>query len=116
MPLEVVREVASGLDAPVHRLADEFPTFFDENNAVALKAASLLPDFSISDELRDQAFAVNPPCRLEKVPSELSRDHEIWLDIGHNEAAIKTTFETIRTLYPDHAFTVLLGTSKQKDL
>ena len=72
----------------------------EENNQIA-KAAFNLLGIDLSEYQMAQALSANPPCRLEPVPEELRKGKQnIWLDIGHNEAAIEKALSTLSDLHP----------------
>ena len=86
-----------------------------ENSATAFIAAKLLQksNFAISDSSIDQGLNDTYwPCRLEIV----SREPLIILDGAHNPYSVEKMIQAIYDYYTFRNITIILGTSKDKDI
>jgi dihydrofolate synthase / folylpolyglutamate synthase len=84
--------------------------FYDEeNNAVAeLALAHLPPWYSLKPKAVEQALAIRPFCRFEKIG-------ETIFDVAHNPDAIFYLLQALHTFYPQSHFRFLVGFSKDKE-
>lgn len=106
-PRNPIEEIAEANKSPYFRVEGTFPSYEEENRAVAKRAMELL---KLSPQAIHEALPALPPCRMEEVKPG------IILDVGHNPDGLEQLFRSLRHKYPKHSFRVVCGLSKNKDL
>lgn len=106
-PRNPIEEIALACSSPYFRVEGSFPSYEDENRAVAQHAMELL---GVTPQAILEALPALPPCRMEEVKPG------IILDVAHNPDGLEQLFRSLRYKYPNHAFRVVCGLSKSKDL
>jgi dihydrofolate synthase/folylpolyglutamate synthase len=103
VPKEVVAPAASSLGCSLYAVSGHFPSFEEENRAIATAACkSLTVSLPIVDRI--------PPCRFEEVQPE------VILDVAHNPQALRRLFEQMELRYPARAIRVVAGFGRHKDV
>lgn len=100
---------AKELNCPIFA-SKKISYFYDEENKAVAELAldHLPPSFSLKPKAVEEALAVRPPCRFEKIGEGI-------FDVAHNPDAIFHLLQALHTFYPQSRFRFLVGFSKDKD-
>jgi dihydrofolate synthase / folylpolyglutamate synthase len=109
-PVGVFEAVASKVKSPLFQILGTFAHYEEENQAIALKALSLLP-FPLEKKSIDCGLMAVPPCRFEIVSTN---DPIVILDVAHNPDGLRRTFERLFHTFPGKKVRVLAAFSADK--
>ena len=100
---------AKELNCPIH-VSKKISYFYDdENSAIAeLILRQLALSFTLSSTAVEQALAIRPPCRFERIGGAV-------FDVAHNPNAIFYLLQALHTFFPHAPFRFLVGFSKDKE-
>ncbi len=91
----------------------EFESYDQENQAIAKEGMSFLKKyFSLSDLAIKQALPAKPPVRYEKI---FYQQHELILDMSHNEDGLRRLFSQITIEYPHRPKIVFTSAAANHD-
>lgn len=92
-------EKAKEMKAPVFQVTGEYESYDEENQAIAKRALELVQNhFNVPKELASKALQKKPPCRFQK---EKLLNHEVILDVSHNEDGLRRFFYEVSSKYLD---------------
>lgn len=110
VPKKEIEPVAIQNRASLTQVTGSFPTFDEENSAIA-KAA--LNHLGIEKRFIQTGCLARPPCRIQEMARE---PHPIVLDVAHNPNGLTALFKSLNHLYPDQKFACIVGLSDSKDI
>jgi dihydrofolate synthase/folylpolyglutamate synthase len=105
-----IAEAAHKKRCPILAVEGAFPTFDEENNAIARRAMECL---ALPAQAIDAALPARPPCRMEEVYSSLL-PYPVLLDVAHNPDGLQALFRSLPEKYRNPS--VILGLSTSKDI
>lgn len=106
-PQNLFADIAAANKSPFFWVEGTFPSYEEENCAVAKRAMELL---GIEPQAIQAGLPALPPCRMEEVKPG------IILDVGHNPDGLERLFCSLRHKYPNSSMRVVCALSKNKDL
>lgn len=112
VPIDPIQKTALKKDSPLFKVEGNFDTFDEENSAIAKKALEYL---RVKKQKILGAIAKRPPCRIETF-TETAYSFPVVLDVAHNPDGLTRLFKSLKTLFPQDRFSVILGLSKSKDI
>lgn len=93
---------------PFTQIEGSFPTYDEENSAIASAA---LTHLGIDSRCIQEGCLARPPCRIEEV-----KNTPIILDVAHNPDGMTALFKSLEHLYPNQKFASIVGLSASKDI
>jgi dihydrofolate synthase/folylpolyglutamate synthase len=104
-----VYDRAKELHCPLF-VSKKISDFYDEENKAIAELAlrNLPPSFLLKEVAVEQALAIRPPCRFEKIGKAI-------FDVAHNPDAIFYLLQALHTFYPQSRFRFLVGFCKDKE-
>lgn len=112
VPIDPIQKVAKEKDSPLFKVEGDFATFDEENGAIAKRALTYL---QVEKNAIEQAMQKRPPCRIE-VLTKTAHPFPVILDVAHNPDGLSRLFKSLKVLFPNAHFPVILGLSKSKDI
>lgn len=119
LPKQLLEGIAKTRNSPCVYVSGGFPTFEEENCAIAKAALELL---NVPISAIKKGLAERMPCRLEiftRSELPLWKDafpEAVILDVAHNPDGLLHLFEAIGNKYPGKPLRALFGISKTKDI
>ncbi len=106
-----ILHVAKEKKSPVLHADVLCSSFYDEENRQTAKCAlrALQGKFRLKEEAIEKALALRPPCRFEKVGTE------IVLDVAHNPPAFERLADAVKIHFPGKKVRFFLAFSEDKD-
>ncbi|MFZ0566113.1 MAG: Mur ligase family protein [Chlamydiales bacterium] len=111
-PFPLFKKIAAEKNSPLFQVKGFFAHYEEENRAISHQAISLLP-YPFESKSIQQGLKSVPPCRFEYI------DHDglpLILDVGHNPAALESTFRRISLLFKEKLISVLAAFSEGKEV
>lgn len=110
---EIIQKTADALKASLIKVEGSYPTYEQENTAIAKSALDVLKN-SINLPLSaiEAGLKTNPINRMQIINQEIT----IILDVAHNPDGIKELLKSVSSLYPNREIECVCGFSKGKDV
>lgn len=108
-----IYRVAEEKGAKILKTEGTFLSYDDENIAICSKAIDHLKIyFEFKKSAIDKALQERPLCRLEK---NRFLEHEVLLDISHNQEGLRRLFQGLKSMYPKRKITVFTSMAFNHD-
>lgn len=108
-PIHIFEDVAAKEQSPLFQISGSFSHYEEENREIARQALLLLP-FPLEKKSIDIGLETVPPCRFEIA----LLNPTVILDVAHNPAGFRRTFERLSHTFPGEKVRVLAGFSADK--
>src|SRR5262249_23528175 len=110
VPREIIASIAQELHAPLSLVEGEYPTFHEENRAIAERALQLL---DVRESAIQMGLKALPPCRME---THTLQGKPLIFDVAHNPDGLQRLFTSLKVHYPRSSLRIICGLSKNKDI
>lgn len=112
VPIDYIQPIAFSLHSPLHQVSGNYPSYDEENCAIAKKALELL---HILPQHSEKAIQFRPPCRMEMIESH-PYPFPILLDVAHNPDGFMALIRSLKLKPEFQKINAVIGLSTSKDI